>query len=247
MKLLACLALFAATSAPLSASDLVITKDKHTDAGSVMGQDQPAKDTREVTWVGTDRLRVEEGTTVTILRSDLKKIYFLDTAAKTVSTLELPFDVKKYVPAEMAPMMEQMTSQVKVTVTPTTETRQIQAWSTTKYTLTMTMPMGSMSSDLWVTKDVAADRPSLRALHAELMAASPMGAGIAAEMKKMDGLPILTERVQKMMNSSIKSTETVISIEEKEPVAGLYEVPEGYTEKPYDPMGGMGGPSARQR
>jgi hypothetical protein len=92
---------------------------------------------------------------------------------------------------------------------------------------------------MWVTKDVPGDITGWQDLYASILASSPVGASMAAEMKKIDGLPVLTERTQKMMNSEIKSKETVISIEQKEPDAGLYDVPAGYTQKPYDPMTDM--------
>src|SRR5262245_25290562 len=118
MKLLAALALAAAASHPAPA-DLVVTKEKHSDALKMPGHEQPAQDTREVSWIGKDRLRVEEGSKVTLVRADLKKLYLIDTQAKTYSAVDLPFDMKKYVPPEMAGMLDQMMPKATVTVAPT--------------------------------------------------------------------------------------------------------------------------------
>jgi hypothetical protein len=87
----------------------------------MMGQTQPAKDSTEITWIGKDRMRVEEGDRVTIVRADQKKMYVLDAKAKTYSVLDLPVDIKKYVPAEAAKMMEPMmeTNHWKTTPEPT--------------------------------------------------------------------------------------------------------------------------------
>src|SRR5262245_17587987 len=95
-------------ASPALCGDLMITKEKHTDAFSMMGHDQPAKDTKQVMWIGKDRIRVEEGDTVSIVRADLKKLFILDTKAKTVSTLDLPLDMKKYMPPEASGMFDQM-------------------------------------------------------------------------------------------------------------------------------------------
>jgi uncharacterized protein DUF4412 len=231
------LVLAAALSTPVLASDLVITKEKHSDAVKVMGQDRPAKDTKEVVWIGKDRMRVEEGDKVTIVRTDLKKLYILDTKAKTRTSLDLPLDLKKYIPADTAPMMEQMMSQMKVTVTPTTETKKIKDWNATKYTMAVTLPMGGTATqEMWVTKDVGGDRAGWQDMFAALMSASPFSAAMAAEMKKVDGLPVLSERTQTMMGSEMKSREAVLSVEQKEAAADFYDAPKDFTDKPFDPM-----------
>jgi hypothetical protein len=192
----------------------------------MMGQEQPAKDTQEVTWIGKDHMRVEEGDKVTIVRLDLKKMYILDTKAKTSSTLDLPVDMDKYMPEEMAPMMEQMLSQMKVTITPTEEKKKIQDWNATKYTMTMSLPMGgSLDQEMWVVKDIGID-PEL--------------------WQKLQGAVMSVERTQKMMGNEMKSTEKVLSVEEKDPPKDFYDLPKDYKDTPYDPMsemhmGGSGG------
>ncbi|HEX6885405.1 MAG TPA: DUF4412 domain-containing protein [Planctomycetota bacterium] len=221
---------------PALAQDLVVTRQKHSDAMKMPGHEVPASDTTEVTWIGKDRMRSDEGNEVTIVRLDLKKLYQIDMVAKTYTAIDLPFDMAKYVPAEIAPMLEQM--KPKVTLTPTTETKQIKDWTATKYTLEISMGMGGGGKqEMWVAKDVGVDLASYREMAAAMLAANPMMGGMAEEMKKVDGFAVLTERT--MMGS--KSTEAVVSIEKKEAPAGHYDLPAGLTEKPFDPMEGMGG------
>jgi hypothetical protein len=244
MQLLRSLALLAALASPALAGDVLIKKEKHSDAVHVPGFDQPAQDTTETVWLGKGRLRSEEGKRVTIVRADLKKLYLLDTQAKTYTALDLPLDMKKYMPADMAPMMEQMGAMMKVTVTPATESRVIKGWNATKVVMTTAMPMGGSTQTMWVTKDVALDMAVWKELSGAMMlSANPFGGGLADEMKKIDGFPVLIERSQTAMGNEVKSSEAVVSIEEQEPPAGTYDLPEGYTEKPFDPMAGMtGGP-----
>lgn len=241
MKSFLPLALATVLSSSARAADTVITAAKHSDAMSMMGQEQPAKDSTQVTWIGKDHMRVEEGERVTIVRNDLKKMFILDTQAKTYSSIDLPLDMKKYLPADMAPMLEQMMGQVKVTITPTTETKQIKDWSATRYTMTMSLPMGnSMTQEIWATQDVALD-PSALDMRAAFLSATPMvGASMATEMQKVQGLPVLFERTSTMGGKESKASEQVTSIEQKEAPAGLYDLPAGYTEKPFDPMSGAG-------
>ena len=241
MRFIAAVALTALFSVPAFCADLVITKSKHTDAMKIGPKEQPASDTTEVTWFAKDRMRSEDGNNVTIVRADLKKMYMLDMKAKTVSTIDLPFDMKKYMPPEMAPMMEQMMGQMKVTVTPTTETKKIKDWNATKYTMTMTMPMGGgMTQDIWATKDIEMDSAAIRELSGTMMSTAMGGTSMAAEYKKIEGFVVLTERTQSMMGQKIKSSDAVTTVEKKDAPEGLYEVPKGFTEKPFDPMGGEG-------
>ena len=257
MKILLPLALSALLPARALAADFVIHKDKHTDRATIMGQEQPAKDSKETTWIGQDRMRVEEGDKVTIVRLDLKKMYVLDTKAKTSSTLDLPVDLSKYISADMKPMMDQMFGQMKFTVTPTTETRKIQDWNTTKYTMTMSMPMGgSIDQVMWVA-DIGGRREKWNELNAALLSASPVRAGLAEEMKKVEGFPVAVERTMRIMGSETKSTETVVSVEDKDAPEGHYDLPKDFKDKPYDPMaevqmgpggaGRPGGPGRPQR
>jgi len=246
MRFATAVALVALFSAPALCADLVLTKAKHTDAVKLPGQEEPAKDTTEITWYGKDRMRNEEGDRVTIVRADLKKMYLLDTKAKTVSTIDLPFEMKKHIPAEMAPMMEQMMGQMKVTVAATTETKKIKEWNATKYTMTMALPMGgSITQDIWATKDIEFDRAAFAELNGAMMSTIRGGASMASEFKKIEGIPVLTERTQSIMGQSSKAREEVGSAEMKDAPEGHYEVPKGYTENPFDlmaesPMGGRG-------
>jgi hypothetical protein len=241
MRLLAAAALAALCSTPSLAGDLVVTKSVHSDAVKMMGHEEPAKDTTEVTWIGTDRIRIEEGDSVTIVRADLKKLFMLDTKAKTVTTIDLPFDIKKYVPAEYAGMMEQMMSQTKVTVTPTEETKKIKDWNATKHVMTTSMPMGgSVKQDVWLTKEVQVDAAAFAEMYSATMSLGMGGTAIASEYKKLDGFAVLTETTTSMMGQTSKSREEVTSVETKDAPEGHYDVPKDFTEKAFDPMAGHG-------
>lgn len=255
MRTLIGLALAAALAGPVHASDLVIQKEKHTDAVPLGDQTRPARDSVQTLWVGQDRMRSEEGNKVTIVRMDLKVMYILDLDAKTCSTVDLPVDLTKYVRPELAPMIEKTMSMTKVTITPTTETRKIKDWSATRYTVTTeassfqatsgaadgisttTAGMVSGSSqDVWVTKDVVACPAGWRDMYAAMMSTSPSTAALANGMRQLDGLPVLVERSRMIGGAEVKSHEAVTSIAAKDPPAGLYEVPAGFTEKPFEPL-----------
>jgi hypothetical protein len=102
----------------------------------------PARDSVTVLWIGKDRMRFEEDDLVAIVRADIKKLFLLETEAKVYSVIDLPYDMKKYLSAEKALITEQLAAQTKVVMSPTTETKKIKDWNATRYTLTMSMPMG---------------------------------------------------------------------------------------------------------
>jgi hypothetical protein len=253
MKRLLPLLLSVALSGSALASDVVVTAKKHADAYEVMGRErrtEPAKDSTIVTWIAKDRMRLEDGERVTIVRGDLKKMYLIDPAKQTYSTLDVPPDMTKYMPAEFVPRAKEMMDQLKLTVTPTGETKQIGQWNATRYTCSMDVPMGlgSVKQEVWATKDVAIDAASLQEMRAWIVAANPMGGSWAEEMKKIDGLPVLTLRTRTVRDSpgsppenvvERKETEAVTSIEQREAPAGHYDVPAGFTETPFDPMSNM--------
>jgi hypothetical protein len=256
MRALVHSALVAILSAPAFSADLMITQTKHTDAMKFNGHEvRPAQDGKETMWIGKDRMRMESDDKITIIRMDQKKLYLLDPKAKTVSTLDLPVDMKKYVPEDKADQYQEMMSKTKVTLTPTTETKKIKDWNATKYTMTMTMPlppqMGgevSFNSDIWATKDIPVDRAAMNDMYGALMTMSPGGPALATEMKKIEGMPVLIERTQSMMGNEMKSNEEVDSVTSKDAPEGTYEVPKEYTEKKFDPTNGPmgGGPSPRR-
>lgn len=249
MRILTTFAFVATLTVPALAGDLVIKQSKHTDAMKIMGQDKPAEDSTTVTWFGKDRMRMEEGDKVTIVRGDLKKMYQIDTKAKTYTAIDLPLDMKKYIPAEQLEMMQPFLDQIKVTVTPTTETKKIKDWNATKYTMTMALPMGGgFTETVWATKDIPIDRAGLDMQSSMMTSMMGLmgGTQFATEMKKIDGFVVLREQTQNLMGSEVKSKEEVTSVETKDPTEGLYDLPKDFKEVPFDPMadspmGGGGG------
>jgi hypothetical protein len=236
MKTLLAPSLLALLCVPVHAADLVLTRKTHADAYSLAGRDVPAKDGTETVWMGKDRMRMDDGEQITIVRLDLKKAWFLDPATKVASAIDLPFDMKKYMPAEMAPMMEQMMASLKPTVTATEETKKFGIWNARKYTLTMGGPANATTT-IWASKDVDVSAADYKGLMGVTMSTMPGGAAIAAEMQKIEGATVYEERVQKVMGATMRTTSELTGVERKDPAEGWYDLPKGYTEKPFDLMG----------
>jgi hypothetical protein len=231
MKNVLCLPLVVALSAPTLAADLVVTRKKTR-------EDRPGKEVVETMWIAKDRVRVEEGRTVVILRQDQKKLYMLDTNDKTFGTIELPFDIKDHVPPESRDLIDTLRSNTKAEVTPTTETQKVRDWNTTKYTLTMTVSMPGrealLSENLWVTKDIKIDSPQWKEMSATLVMLKMNGPDLTTELAKIDGLPVSIDRTLTSNGKAVKSHDEVTLVESKDAPEGNYEVPKDYTEiKPF--------------
>jgi len=226
-------------TAGVAAADVKIVKMNHRDGFTMMGQTQPPKDVEQTTWIAADRMRMDQGDATTIVRADKGKLIIVHHADETYNVLDLPIDLEKLLPPEMAKgFMTMMTPEV--TVTATDEEKKIGNWKVRRYDLTMTSKMMKGESTLWVTKDIDVDIEAYHRLYEDMVSVQPGMARVADEMRKVDGLVIAQETTMTMMgDTTVKSSDMTTSIEELDPPAGTYEPPEGYTEEPFDFMASM--------
>lgn len=243
MRTLRCLTVTALLCAPAVArpAETVMVRKVHTDAYSMGSKEFPAKDATQTIWIGKDRVRMEGDESSFLYRGDLKKLYMLHAADKTYNTLDLPIDFAKYLPPEYAAMVEKM--KVTAKVEPTDETRKIGDWNAKKYTFTVSTMMGGGSSqDIWTTKDISMDTSAYTEMRRMMAAMIPGGDSISEEMKKMEGVPVMSEKTRKMMGTTVKEHDELVSVATKDAPAGTFELPKDYVEKPFDPMAqAMGG------
>jgi hypothetical protein len=240
MRTLRILALFAvAALLPLTAAaDTVLTSKSHTDAFSIMGRQQPAEDRTIQTWLGNDRMARLGDTTDIIVRLDQKKLYMVNHEDKTFSPIDLPVDLKKIVPPEMAQVMEQMGGMMKMdaTVTPTDETQKVGQWNAKKYLVAVNAMGMKMDIESWHSKDVAVDYGALQQLAENRAALLPQGGDWIRKIAEIEGYPVRQTVTMTLMRSPMRSSQELVSVDEKAAPAGTYEVPAGYTEKAYNPM-----------
>lgn len=230
--------LLALLTAGFASADFKVVKQTHRDGFSIMGRDQPATDREEVMWIGTDRMRNDQGSASVIIRLDTQKMIIVNHTDQTYSVVDLPLNVSSYLPPQMA---EQMMAMMKldVTVTPTDEHKKIGDWNARRYNMTMSSQMMSMEATMWATTDVKLDTQTYRKMFADILSLQPGADAMGEEMAKVDGLVVVQNSTMTMAmagNTTIASTEKVTSVEKGDPPAGTYDPPEGYTEKPFDFM-----------
>ena len=218
------------------AADSRIVEQTHQDPFTVMGQSHAAQDQEQVLWVGSDRMRMDQGDASTVVRLDLGKMFVIDHAAKTVSTLDLPIDLKALMPPGMAEQMLKMMA-FQVEVTPRDETRTVGSWEAHRYDVVMSSPMMTVKATYWASPDVDLDMDQFYKLYQKVMSLQPGMAEVAEKLRSIDGFVVAQEAVATMPmmgDVTMKTTQNVVSVDQQDAPAGTYEPLAGYADKPFN-------------
>ena len=221
--------------------DTFIKQVTHTDAFEVMGQKQPAEDDTCTIWLAKDKAYMTgEDNKVSILRADKGVMYFVDHEKKAYA--EMPIedvgDIKKMAgleddeeAAQAAEMMQGLVAgmmSMKVTVTPTDEKKEIKGWSAKKYLVEIKMPMGSTKSEVWATEDIKIDYDIYRAVSNASVAQMPGFQEALEELKKVEGMTVLSVDEAQVMGTSVKTTTALLECSSKSAPSGIFDVPKDY-------------------
>ncbi|MBN2366957.1 MAG: hypothetical protein JXL67_12375 [Calditrichaeota bacterium] len=226
-------------------ADIFMKQKVHQGGMQFMGQTQEPTDQVRTTWLSKDKIRSDEPGKSIIMRLDEKKIYMLDHEKKEYVVMPLDFGEKmsKEMQKEMGEDMSEKDKQammdmargmtnVEVTVTPTSETKKIGEWNCKKYIQTMKMMMGTTTTQIWATKEIKMDEDLYGQLSAAMMGMQSGTQGfmgdMMSELKKIEGIPVLTETSMMMMGQEIKSSSELIEFREGTAPAGTFDFPEGY-------------------
>jgi hypothetical protein len=211
-------------------ADVYIKSKSHTDAFAVMGQSQPAKDETVEQWIGDDQFAYISSEMNSVV--DLKKnvMYIINHQNKSYVETQLPLDVSKLLPPEMAQMAQMM--KMTVTVTPNGQTKTIGQWKCSGYDANIQMMMMPMKMSIWASTDVPIDLEKFTKLYSNVLKVTMRldDAGMQ-ELMKVKGYWIATEMAGEMMGAKMRVTTEVIEMAKKSPAASVYTVPAGYTKK----------------
>jgi len=227
-------------------ADTFMKQVNHTDAMEMMGQKQPAKSDTSTGWYTEDKAcMIDAQGNTTVFRADKGVMYMIDHNKKSYAEVPLTWlsDAMAEAEAEdseMAQAMKAMGGMMKfnVTVTPTEETKKIKDWDATKYDVVIDIGMGKIKSETWACPDLKIDLAAYMAMSNAMMAMFDGFAEGMEEMKKVEGVPVLTTSEMMMMGTAVKSSNELLEFADKDAPEGIYEVPEGYekTDMP-NPMG----------
>jgi hypothetical protein len=230
------LAIIVILAAGFAVADVKVVQTHHQDGFTMMGQNQPATDEEHVTWIGDRRMRMDQGSTSTVVVLDEKKMYVINHNDSTYAVVDLPVDLSTLLPPGMAEQMMQM-MQFDVTVTPTDETKKIGDWDARRYDMKMTSKMMNMDSVLWASKDTPIDVEQWVNLYGEMLRLQPGMQAMVEKIATIDGFIVAQEATMSMSfagDTKVGSSDRVTSIEEAEAPAGTYAPPADYTREDFN-------------
>jgi len=225
--------------AAAASADIYVKSKTHTDAFAIMGQSQPAKDETTEQWIAEDKLAFSSSEMSSIVDMTRKLMWLINHKDKTYVEAQLPLDITKLFPPEMAQMMGSM-MKMTVTVMPTGQTRTIGQWKCSGYDVSIQMMMMPMKMAVWASTDVPIDLEKFSRLYSNIIKAQlRLDDAAIQEMAKIKGFWIASETTGEVMGAKMRSTTEVIEISKKTPDPSVYTIPAGYTKKDYLDMRGM--------
>jgi len=224
-KTILCLVLLVFTTVFLSA-DVYIKQNVHTDAFSMMGQSQPAKDEVNHMWIGKNRMAMLGAEQSFILDGDKNMAYMINHQSKNYVEMALPLDMSKYLPEQFTQMMSGITVEVK----PTGQKEKVNQWMCDIYDVTMNMMMFKMNMKVWASTDVPFDWKAFQEEMFSQMAKATMRLTDDAlkEFMKIQGYQIKTEIKMNVMGAEMKTIQEVVEIADKDAPGGTYDPPADY-------------------
>ena len=237
--LVALVAVFLVTG--IVSADLKVVKKTHRDGFQIMGQDNPAQDAEEVTWIGDDRLRIDQGDSSSIVRLDTKQLILVNHVDETYNVIDLPLDLSAFLPEQMAAQMKAMMT-FDIEVTPADERKKVGKWNARRYDLKMVSKMVTVESALWATTEIDVDLTAYHKMYQQIIGLQPGMEGMADEMLKVKGFVVAMDgaMIMNMMGGSkVATTEETVSAEQLDAPAGTYDSPAGYSKQDFDYMSVM--------
>jgi hypothetical protein len=196
-----------------------------TNMGAFMGQ--PAKELFQEIWLGTNKMAMVSPDNSMILDVGAQKMYMVYHNNKSYIETDLPLDMTRLMPEQMAKMMKGMMAGMTISIQSNGQTKKVLNWNTEGYDAKITMMGNEMKMTFWAAKDLPFDWKKYIGMYSELYKAQfKMGEKFMEEFKKIDGYPVETQ----MDTMGMKITTTTIEITNKD-AGTAYSIPAGYTKK----------------
>jgi hypothetical protein len=216
-------------AAPFALAGHYIEQQRHTDAMTVMGQTQPARDSVQKIWMDADKMASDTGDqTTVIIRLDQNKIYFVNHAKKSYSVTDLPMKF----PPEMEKMMAAF--QFKTDLQKTGERKQIGPYSCEGVNMTLSGFM-NFNVKMWVTSDIKLPFSQYYTMSSAMTSYSPALKEMTEKMRSLGNVfAVEQEMTGEVMGTKTHSVTRLVKYDETVIPASKFEPPAGYTEQPLD-------------
>lgn len=196
---------------------IYIEQKNHTKG--VMGQ--PDKDQINKTYILGEKMRVESGSSVTIMRADKKIMWNIMTDQKQY--MEMTFEQMDQM-ASMGMSMLKGKKELDFTFKKTDATKKIKNWNCYEVIVESQM----MKQKMWLTEDLPYNKEDFYKFYSNMPRAKKLAESFF-KAKELKGYPVYTETEMNMMGMKIESTSELISIEKKSMSGEIFELPQGYT------------------
>jgi hypothetical protein len=195
-----------------------------TNVEAFMGQ--PAKEMFSEQWLGDNKMATISTEQTQIVDLKAQKMILIQHGPKTYIEANLPFDMSKFVPDNMAPMMKQMMENVQISCSPTGQTKKILDYEANGFEMKMKMMGMDGKIIFWVSDKVPFEWKKYSKIASEMFKAQfRMGEKFVKEYEKMNGYIIGMDFDMMGMKMSSK---TVQINPDHNPAPNVYAIPTGY-------------------
>jgi hypothetical protein len=185
-------------------------------------------------WLGKDRVAFITPEEIYIYNKTLKKVRMAAPKQKTYVEADVPLDMSKLLSPETAAGMSRY--KIKGTVKRTDKTRIILDKKCVGYEMNQWVDLGGKKVNeskamIWVYEDIAPGFAIFNELMDIIRQKTNRDEAFRQELLKLKGAQLLLEINQVYQGESIKFRIEVVEISEKDPPAGIYEIPKDFTKK----------------
>jgi len=211
-----------------------IKQKLHTDSYYYGGVTRPADDSVTEAWISDQKMVSITRNRITIVDTENNQAFVINKNDNTYAKTGLPIKMSKLVPENIAAYLKSF--QYTGTVTETGETKKIgkfkcKGYEVNSYLLYEGSKVNETDSLIWVTSEVPFDLKKHANMRTNLHRLRNFSDGFITELNKMQGFSIASETLFYPKGFSVKSTAEVVEMSVKDPPAGIYSVPDGYTIK----------------
>lgn len=221
-------------------ADIYMKQKTVTSGFSMMGQNQPGEEKIQEIWLTPDKIASISADEAMIMENNSNKMIFINHSNKSYYEMVMDMDAmasqsgEEMDEEEKAAMQNMMSAMgnIKITITPTNETKKIGKWNCKKYIQKMEIFTGPIVSEMWVTEQIKIDYTQYAKFMTSMMSKMPgmkqAMANYMKEIKKMKGVAVLTTSTNKIMGQEMKSSTELLEFKEEKAPASVFKIPAGY-------------------
>lgn len=227
-----------------SQTEIFLKYITHTESYELIGETIPAVIETTYIWLLKDKGRIDFGRTESFIieKEKIYKLSHIDQTYQEYNVQEIGNDFiifeegssqdfeldeeldEDFEESGFAKMMLRVDAEVEIT----NEKKNINKWNCRKYTLELMLPIGKISSEVWVSQDIKTNYDLYRKLNNGFLLQTPGFDKILKELEKINGIHVLKNSTSEAMGQIVISLEELIEFQENIKESNVYKIPIGY-------------------